>query len=299
MGYCTNANGAWSTAMGYATIASGLTSTAMGYCSIAGGAGSFVGGAFMQLKIGADNTFVWGHSTSAQPISTANAFLIFPVGTPGKVGVGTVNPEEKMHINRRSDIYGAAILLDSTGVANGRKFYVGSTLSGNVGGAGLFQIYDVTVSLARFNIDALGNVGIGTTSPSYKLHVNGTAYATGAAGALSDGRHKKNINDLSLDALRVVKELRPVTFAWKEPQDNGMEGAQLGFIAQEVEKVLPDAILTQDNEEQTKGLKYSALIPVLTKAIQQLEAENEELKARSKALMSLVCQDHPRAGVCQ
>ena len=51
------------------------------------------------------------------------------------------------------------------------------------------------------------NVGIGTTSPSYKLHVNGTAYAVGAAGALSDVRHKTNINNISFDAIEVVKYL--------------------------------------------------------------------------------------------
>ena len=48
----------------------------------------------------------------------------------------------------------------------------------------------------------------------------------------------------------------------------------LGFIAQEVEEVLPEVILTQDNEEQTKGLKYNALIPILTKAIQEPETQN-------------------------
>ena len=63
-----------------------------------------------------------------------------------------------------------------------------------------------------------------------------------------------------------------------------MEGTQLGFIAQEVEEVLPEAVLTQDNEEQTKGLKYNALIPLLTKAIQELEAQNEALKAENSSL---------------
>lgn len=53
-----------------------------------------------------------------------------------------------------------------------------------------------------------------------------------------------------------------------------------GFIAQEVEEVLSEAVLTQDNEEQTKGLKYNTLVPVLTKAIQELEAQNEALRAR-------------------
>ena len=139
-------------------------------------------------------------------------------------------------------------------------------------------------------INSTGNVGIGTTSPNYKLHVNGTAYASGAAGALSDRRHKTNISDLSFDALKVVNELRPVSFEWKEPQDSGMEGSQLGFIAQEVEEIIPEAVLTEDNEEETKGLKYNALIPVLTKAIQELEIQNVTLKAENEFLRQEIAQ---------
>ena len=105
-----------------------------------------------------------------------------------------------------------------------------------------------------------------------------------AASALSDQRHKRNISDLSFDAMEIVNQLRPVSFEWKEPQDSGMEGAQLGFIAQEVEEVLPEAVLTQDNEEQTKGLKYNALIPVLTKAIQELEVQNKALRDGNSSL---------------
>lgn len=131
---------------------------------------------------------------------------------------------------------------------------------------------------AWLTIDNDGNVGIGKTSPSYTLYVNGTAYASGAAGALSDYRHKMNIRDLSLDACEIVNHLRPVTFEWKEPRDSGMEGIQLGFIAQEVEEVLPEVVLTEYDEAQTKGLKYNALIPVLIRAIQELIRENAELK---------------------
>jgi len=129
-----------------------------------------------------------------------------------------------------------------------------------------------------------GNVGIGEPMPSYKLAVNGTAFAVGAAGALSDRRHKTDIADLSVDALGVVESLRPVSFRWKEPQDSGMEGIQVGLIAQEVESVLPEAVLTMANDEQTKGIKYNALIPVLIQAIQQQQKLIKGQKARIASL---------------
>ena len=137
-------------------------------------------------------------------------------------------------------------------------------------------------------IPKTGMVGIGTSTPSYALHVNGTAYATTAGGALSDERHKEKIKTLDFSALETLSKMRPVTFFWKKVEDDGMKGEQIGFIAQEVEKVLPQVVLTQNNEEKTKGIKYDEIVPVLTKAIQELSNENkklhESLEARIKAL---------------
>jgi hypothetical protein len=124
-------------------------------------------------------------------------------------------------------------------------------------------------------------VGIDTYSPGYVLHVNGTAYATGAAGALSDRRHKTDIKPVA-DALPAVLQLKPVSFRWKDPKDDGMRGRQLGFVAQDVQKVLPDTVLTMNDKDKTLGLKYNEFIPLLTKAIQQQDAEISALKAENK-----------------
>ena len=216
------------------------------------------------------------------------------IQTNGNVGIGTTGPTQKLHVHTESgadnnivsvvndeafdplfSLYDCSEVVWNMALDNddANKFKIASGGSWNNLAGG-----------TRLTIQTNGNVGIGTTSPNYKLHVEGTAYATGAAGSLSDYRHKTNISDLSFDALDVVNELHPVTFEWKEPQDIGMEGLQLGFIAQEIEEVIPEAVLTQNNDEQTKGLKYNALIPILTKATQELVAENDSLKAEIKAL---------------
>jgi len=115
MGRFTTASGFISTAMGYNTIASGYNATAMGHLTTAGGDYSFSGGRYMQLAASADQTFVWGYSDTAQPLYAANAFLIFPAGVKGNVGIGTPAPVEKLHIRERATNLGAAVLLDSTG----------------------------------------------------------------------------------------------------------------------------------------------------------------------------------------
>lgn len=145
--------------------------------------------------------------------------------------------------------------------------------------------YDGGSGSIRFAIDhSTGNTGIGVSVPSYKLHVEGTAYATGAAGSLSDRRHKDDITPLAMDGLETVAKLNPVSFTWKDVKDKGMEGTQFGFIAQEVEEVIPEMVMTQDDEDQTKAMKNDMLLPVLVKAIQELKAENEQLRARLDAV---------------
>ncbi len=142
-----------------------------------------------------------------------------------------------------------------------------------------------SVSLAeKMRIDGSGNVGIGTTSPSYLLHVNGTVYATGAAGALSDVRHKTKIAVIGDGALDSIMRLRPVTFYWKQPKDSGMQGQQMGLIAQEVEKILPNTVLTANDKENTKGLKYNELTVLLIKSVQEQQREIADLHAALAAV---------------
>jgi hypothetical protein len=138
----------------------------------------------------------------------------------------------------------------------------------------------VTTAPTLFDVDANGNVGSGTTNPTYLLYVNGSGYATGSFVNGSDIRLKRDVRTLPDGALNLVAKFRPVVFRWKEPKDDGMKGDQLGFIAQEVEKVAPSIVLTQRDRRKTKGLKYDEFIPLLVKAVQEQQSEIAALKAR-------------------
>jgi hypothetical protein len=183
------------------------------------------------------------------------------------LSVETGSTNALFQLQQEDGTYPAAIFTAGAGDVNGMLFNAQAT-----GAPVVFQSATSEVMRA-----VSGRVGILTTSPSYPLHVNGTAYATGAAGALSDARHKKKIEPL-LFGLAEVEQLKPVTFEWKDPQKNdiGMKGQQIGFIAQDVERVLPSVVITEDNKEGTKDLKYTELIPVLAKAIQQLKSANDD-----------------------
>ena len=97
--------------------------------------------------------------------------------------------------------------------------------------------------------------------------------------------------------------LRPVSWTWKE-KSNG--SVNLGLIAQEVEKVLPELVSTDKDPQRTKGINYIGLAPVIIRAIQEQQKQIEKQNAINKnqeseigALKSLVCRNHRRATACK
>jgi hypothetical protein len=129
---------------------------------------------------------------------------------------------------------------------------------------------------------ALGKkkVGVGTDTPSHALHVDGEVAGRGGFKSLSDIRCKQNVESLS-DSLAKIMNLRGVSFNWNNDELTGAnppENLELGFIAQEVKKVLPD-IVSEDNLGRL-SLSYSSLIPLLVESIQQQQRTINEHKKR-------------------
>jgi hypothetical protein len=144
----------------------------------------------------------------------------------------------------------------------------------------------------KMRVQANGNVGIGTTSPSGMLHLNNAALFTSTGnltctgdiisfGSLSDRRLKKNIESIGVEkALDVVSKLRAVTFDWKDDIFNEQKRntSDIGFIAQEIEEIIPEAVseYTQiESGEVYKNIKHERIIPYLLTAIQYLLKERE------------------------
>ena len=94
------------------------------------------------------------------------------------------------------------------------------------------------------------------------------------AFATSDERLKDNKSVIE-NSLDKVGKLKGYEFDWNDKQDV-FEGHDVGVIAQEVEKVLPEVVQTRENGY--KAVKYDKLVPLLINAINELKAEIEELK---------------------
>ena len=207
--------------------------------------------------------------------------------TAGKVGIGTTSPGSKLEIYE-SGSSGVASLRISGGSAGVSELYFSQNNSNNA--VPFIQAAHTNGSLAfgtlgqyRMYISNGGNVGIGTTSPSQTLTVNGNAgNTTGVWVNNSDQRLKKNIEPLSPFLDRLLT-LRPVTFEWKNPKKLGAtDGKHIGFIAQEVEKVFPNWVDT--DREGFKWLNMEGANAAFVKALQELV---EKDRARDKRLGEL------------
>jgi len=106
--------------------------------------------------------------------------------------------------------------------------------------------------------------------------------------ATSDARLKEHIEPIQAGLAEILK-LNPVTFEWKDKKINGA-GPKMGLVAQEVKEVLPEIVTGTGTgvEGDWYGVDYNALAAPMIKAIQELKAENDELRAELKELRELV-----------
>ena len=111
------------------------------------------------------------------------------------------------------------------------------------------------------------------------LDSSGNLAVDGNVTAYSDARLKTDIHTIN-DALGICGKLRGVSYKWLE---NGK--ASIGVIAQEVEEVIPEVVLTNVNtdpvtgiEKEVKSVDYGKIVGVLINAINELKAEIDELK---------------------
>jgi hypothetical protein len=134
--------------------------------------------------------------------------------------------------------------------------------------------------------NAVAQVGIGTDSPAEALHVVGNVYVTGGVFTYTDTRGKTNIEPIA-NALDKVDGLSGVTYNLRGEVLQKMEGSagrQVGFLAQEVEQVVPEAVKTMP--DGYKAVDYARLTALLVEAVKDLKAENDELRSRVAALES-------------
>tara|TARA_B100001989_G_scaffold36289_1_gene21628 strand:+ start:8955 stop:10151 length:1197 start_codon:yes stop_codon:yes gene_type:complete len=130
---------------------------------------------------------------------------------------------------------------------------------------------DIQNPISDGDITFVGNDG-GSTITALTLDMSeaGAATFNDNVTAFSDERLKDNIETIE-NGLDKVEQLRGVTYTRDEKES-------IGVIAQEVEKILPEIVLTADDEMGTKSVDYSRLTAVLIEAVKDLSARVKELE---------------------
>jgi len=128
------------------------------------------------------------------------------------------------------------------------------------------------------NIGTVGNrtTTIGVNSGSSKVVIDAVdVVITNGISVSSDIRLKENFESIG-NALDLVKQLNSFYYTWKK--DAGTDKPRkLGFIAQEVEKVIPELVKT--DSEGMKSVDYVSVVPVLVEALKHQQKQIDELKA--------------------
>jgi hypothetical protein len=149
---------------------------------------------------------------------------------------------------------------------------------------------DAQTLTTRMRLTQPGYLLLGYTASNgaFNLQVNSQIYATNSVINTSDERYKENIEPLD-SALPIVNRLNPVTFNFiTDSVNNFSEFPEVGFLAQEVDRALSGETyarsivksIDSSDPDATMLLAPTNLIPLLTKAIQEQQAQIEQLKQR-------------------
>ena len=213
----------------------------------------------------------------------------------GDVGIGTTTPSQKL------DVAGN---INATGEIECTKF-VANAAGGfefEIEGSNQFNMIHTVADKSMFFITSAGTgtINFGTNNTNSRVSITATgalkstvSLSVGAitpsttvgridasndvvAFSTSDIRLKNNIKTID-NALDKVNSIQGIEFDWIEKEKvHGNSGHDIGVIAQEIEKVLPDVVTTRDSGY--KAVKYEKIVPLLIEAIKELTNEVNELK---------------------
>ena len=147
----------------------------------------------------------------------------------------------------------------------------------------LLSANDLKITLKR-DTDILGNVSIvgatgitGTLNTTGNATVQGTLYCYGdvIAFSTSDLSLKENISQIR-NPLNKISSIKGYNFNWKDNNSSHLAGSDTGLIAQEIEQIIPEAVMTRSNG--VKAVNYNKVIPLLVECINTLKQEIDTLR---------------------
>lgn len=218
---------------------------------------------------------------------------------PNRLGIGNTSPLAEIHISKtisvpaddsvttahwHTDVSNSQLLLTGGSNDSGTKSRLALGYENTADYAFLQaaeHTNDTTAVAKHIVLQPNGGfVGIGTTSPTYTLEVNGDMQAT-SYNATSDVRLKTNIQTIQ-NSIHFINRLQGISYSWIEDIDNTSK-VNYGLIAQDVENVLPEVVHTSNTIHPKHGfcpksIEYNQIIPHLIESIKTLSEEKTILR---------------------
>ena len=265
-----------------------------GYTNSSGGFNAFFGTGAGYYNNGTGNAFFGWRSGARNTSGQSNSFFGHASGRLNETGSNnTFFGSEAGNNNNGADncFFGSNAGFNNTIGEKNAFFGVGAGRN-NEGGGNVFLGYCAGYKETGSNLLYIDNSDIEKpliwgdfATNNVVIYGNFRAIATSSS---SDGQWKKNIRPLE-SSLDKISNLQGVSYEWKtdEYPDFGlMEGKQIGLVAQNVEKVLPE--LVSEDKDGYKAVSYTKLTAVLVEAVKELKAQNEKQQVEIERLRSMI-----------
>tara|TARA_B100001287_G_scaffold127058_1_gene107148 strand:- start:880 stop:2991 length:2112 start_codon:yes stop_codon:yes gene_type:complete len=226
-------------------------------------------GSLFIADAGSNNVMMQAASASG---TVGENILINPYG--GLVGIGLTSPQEVLHVDGNARV-GDNTDISMSSTSDGQLMLDGNGYTGAIAlnADGMHIYHNSSSRYISFGINETEEMRLETDGD---LHVDGNvvAYST----TISDIRLKKDIAPIE-DAVTKVQQLNGCTFTYLKD-----DRKSAGLIAQDVEKVLPSAVIEDEavfhgeEGETYKTVQYDQVIGLLVEAVKELKAEIEDLK---------------------
>lgn len=196
----------------------------------------------------------------------------------GSVGIGTATPSAKL------DVLGVlGVQFGSFPNASNMSAVGWNAIQPGIGENEYVNYRGTGTGGFRFFTLTSGTPVIGNSIAF--LDANGAWTAT-SFNPTSDARLKRNIKNVE-HGLDTILKLHPVSYEKKTNlASTEYNTKEIGFVAQEIRQVLPDIVKEADDSNKLLSVNYDSLIPVLTKAVQELNAKVDELNSKLQKLES-------------
>ena len=208
----------------------------------------------------------------------------------GNVGIGTSNPRSKLEVvnNDKAEIRIGCGNADISRLWASNSLYAYGFGIGANGTGHIYKDINTTGYIMSFNNN--GNISMGTTTLyTYRLYVVGNLGVSGgiySSGSWisSDSSLKSNILPIN-NALSKVMNLKGKTYSLKNAGlEYKKDNINYGFIAQEVEKAIPDLVTTLKDSSDLLAINYDGFIPILVEAIKEQQNIIDNLQQELKYL---------------